>query len=319
MKKRKILLGLAMAAMSVFTLASCGDDTPATPGTNIVDNGGTDNPGTDGQGNTGGTDGQGQGGGTEGQGGGTEGQGGGTQGQGGGTDGQGGGTGGQGGTTGGSTSNVDESNVVSENPGEVVTSGEITVLASAGKNEGGTITFNKVDDADSYNIYVDGNKVDEKIAYTQVFSTYARTDLFGLKAGNHNVEIAAVKDGNESNGIKTKVSLNISAYDRSGYAHFKNTEGVGGYNDDGTLKENAIVLYVTDDNKNSVELSYKGKTVRGIGNILNSVGQACGETGHETECKKVSNGKTYYGKGNTNQGILLDLVIIKLYIFLHIK
>lgn len=279
MKKRKILLGLAMAAMSVFTLASCGDDTPATPGTNIVDNGGTDTPGTNGQGNNGGTDGQG------------------------------GGTEGQGGTTGGSTSNVDESNVVSENPGEVVTSGEITVLASAGKNEGGTITFNKVADADSYNIYVDGNKVDEKIAYTQVFSTYARTDLFGLKAGNHNVEIAAVKDGNESNGIKTKVSLNISAYDRSGYAHFKNTEGVGGYNDDGTLKENAIVLYVTDDNKNSVELSYKGKTVRGIGNILNSVGQACGETGHETECKKVSNGKEYYGKGNTNQGILLDLAL----------
>lgn len=288
MKKRKILLGLAMAAMSVFTLASCGEDTPATPGTNIVDNGGTDTPGTDGQGNTGGTDGQGQGGGTEGQGGGSQ---------------------GQGGTTGGSTSNVDESNVVSENPGEVVTSGEITVLASAGKNEGGTITFNKVDDADSYNIYVDGNKVDEKIAYTQVFSTYARTDLFGLKAGNHNVEIAAVKDGNESNGIKTKVSLNISAYDRSGYAHFKNTEGVGGYNDDGTLKENAIVLYVTDDNKNSVELSYKGKTVRGIGNILNSVGQACGEKDHETECKKLSNGKTYYGKGNTNQGILLDLAL----------
>ncbi len=302
MKKRKILLGLAMAAMSVFTLASCGDDTPATPGTNIVDNGGTDTPGTDGQGNTGGTDGQGQGGGTDGQGGGTEGQGGGTEGQGGGTE-------GQGGTTGGSTSNVDESHVVSENPGEVVTSGEIKVLASAGKNEGGTITFNKVDEADSYNIYVDGNKVDEKIAYTQVFSTYARTDLFGLKAGNHNVEIAAVKDGNESNGIKTKVSLNISAYDRSGYAHFKNTEGVGGYNDDGTLKENAIVLYVTDDNKNSVELSYKGKTVRGIGNILNSVGQACGETGHETECKKVSNGKEYYGKGNTNQGILLDLAL----------
>jgi len=300
MKKRKILLGLAMAAMSVFTLASCGDDTPATPGTNIVDNGGTDNPGTNGQGNNGGgTDGQGQGGGTDGQG-----QGGGTDGQG-----QGGGTGGQGGTTGGSTSNVDESNVVSENPGEVVTSGEIKVLASAGKNEGGTITFDKVADADSYNIYVDGNKVDEKIAYTQVFSTYARTDLFGLKAGNHNVEIAAVKDGNESNEIKTKVSLNISAYDRSGYAHFKNKEGVGGYNDDGTLKENAIVLYVTDDNKNSVELSYKGKTVRGIGNILNSVGQACGETGHETECKKVSNGKTYYGKGNTNQGILLDLAL----------
>ena len=58
--------------------------------------------------------------------------------------------------------------------------------------------------------------------------------------------------------------MKVEAYDRSGYAHFNYTQGVGAYNDDGTLKDNAIVLYVTDQNKNSVELSYKGIKCSGL-------------------------------------------------------
>ena len=292
MKKRKILLGLAMAAAAVFALSACDDSSNTTDPT-VVDNGGNGSgtvdtgngsgTGTD-TGNTGGDNGGNNGGNSGGDNGGN-----------------------QGGDNGGNQSNVDESKVVSSNPGTVVTNGEVTILASAGKNEAATITYNKVTDADSYNIYVDGTKVDEKIAYTQELASSVRTDLVGLTKGTHNVEIAAVKNGAESNGTKTKVSLNVQEYDRSGYAHFNNTEGVGAYNDDGTLKDNAIVLYVTDANKNSITLSYKGKTVSGIGNILNSVGQECGEAGHEGQCKKVSGGKTYYGTANTNQGILLDL------------
>ena len=39
MKKRKILLGLALAAAAVFSLSACGDDAePTTP--DVVDNGG---------------------------------------------------------------------------------------------------------------------------------------------------------------------------------------------------------------------------------------------------------------------------------------
>ena len=204
---------------------------------------------------------------------------------------------------------TDESNITESKPGSVITKGEVNVKESYGKYESAYFTFDNVSDATSYNIYVDGKKVDEKIAYVQNFNTYSRADLFGLTKGEHEIEIAAVKSGAESNGVKTKLSVDVSEYDRSGYAHFNYDEGVGAYNNDGTIKENAIILYVTDDNKNTVELSYKGKTVKGIGNILNSTGQASGDLDHETECKKVSNGKTYYGKGNTNQGILLDLAL----------
>ena len=112
-------------------------------------------------------------------------------------------------------------------------------------------------------------------------SGYARVDIPGLKAGRYDLYIKA-SDGTEHtrNGIK------VYEYDRSGYAHFKSTEGLGGYNNDGTVKDNAIIVYVTDENKDTVTIpGYEDKvynytssssgatwtrTCEGIGNLLNN-------------------------------------------------
>ncbi len=108
-----------------------------------------------------------------------------------------------------------------------------------------------------------------------------RVDIPGLKAGTYDIEVTA------SNGtVYTKTGVEVYAHDRSGYAHFNNTEGVGAYNDDGTPKANAIVVYVTDSNKNSVTIpGYGNQTINytksdgsaswtrdtaGIGDILNN-------------------------------------------------
>ncbi|MDD5872647.1 MAG: hypothetical protein PUD90_04230 [Clostridia bacterium] len=128
-----------------------------------------------------------------------------------------------------------------------------------------------------------------------------RIDIPGVKPGTYTLTVTT------KSGTITKSGISVDAQDRSGYAHFNYTAGVGAYNDDGSLKDNAIVLYVTDDNKNSVELTYGGITVKGIGNILNSVGKECGEAGHEGQCKKTSGKKTIYAKANTNQGIIQKL------------
>ncbi len=117
-----------------------------------------------------------------------------------------------------------------------------------------------------------------------------RIDIPGLKAGTYTL---TVKVGSST---LTKSGIKVYAYDRSGYAHFNYTEGVGAYKDDGTIKDNAIILYVTDENKNDVTLTCNGITVKGIGNILNSVGQ---DTGSGT----TNNG----GKPNSNQGIIRKL------------
>ena len=172
-----------------------------------------------------------------------------------------------------------------------------------GWNEMMYATIKGVKDADvtavSYSGPVSGSLTGEDFEYlVRDTADGARVDVMGLKPGTYTLKVTT------KTGTYTQSGIEVNAQDRSGYAHYNYTDGVGAYNDDGTLKDNAIILYVTDENKNTVTLSYGGVTVSGIGNILNSVGKACGEAGHETECKKVSKGKTYYGKGNTNQGIL---------------
>ncbi len=104
-----------------------------------------------------------------------------------------------------------------------------------------------------------------------------RVDIPGVKPGTYSLEVRTAAKTYTAEGIEVK------AYDRSGFAHqtvdensvcTPYTEGVGAYNDDGTLKDNAMVLYVTDDNKNTVcaNFSRNGdpKTIVGIGTILHS-------------------------------------------------
>ncbi|MDE6664460.1 MAG: InlB B-repeat-containing protein, partial [Lachnospiraceae bacterium] len=130
-----------------------------------------------------------------------------------------------------------------------------------------------------------------------------RIDIPGVAAGTYSLTVKAGSNGNP----KTVNDIKVYAYDRSGYAHFNYTSGVGAYNDDGTLKPNAIVLYVTDENKNKVTLTVGNTTVTGIGSILNSVGKECGEAGHEGQCRRVSGKKVYYAKANDNQNIITKL------------
>ena len=119
-----------------------------------------------------------------------------------------------------------------------------------------------------------------------------RVDIPGLKAGTYTVTLTTSK------GDVTASAIVVTAQDRSGYAHFNYTEGVGAYTDEGELKPGAKVLYVTDENKDTVSVTSKdGTTVTGIGNILNSAGQ---DTGNGT----TSNGSTVV---NTNSGIIKKL------------
>ncbi len=119
-----------------------------------------------------------------------------------------------------------------------------------------------------------------------------RVDIPGLKAGNYTVTIMTSK------GDITESNISVGAQDRSGYAHFNYNDGVGAYNNDGELKPDAIILYVTDENKDTVSVTSKdGTTVSGIGNILNSAGQDVGDG-------KTSNGSTVT---NTNSDIIKKL------------
>ncbi len=103
-----------------------------------------------------------------------------------------------------------------------------------------------------------------------------RVDILGLVGGGV-YDFLIESEG----GSTTLENVQIAAYDRSGYAHFGYTEGVGAYCDNGRLKDGALVVYLTEENKNNVvdsayvdgkkvDISAYIKSLTGIGEMLNN-------------------------------------------------
>ena len=173
----------------------------------------------------------------------------------------------QGGNT---TASTTKTSVSTNKP---VVDGDLEVVSVGGWNEMMYLVVSGVSDADvtavSYSGPVSGSLTGEDFQYlVRDVDNGTRVDVTGLTSGIYSITMETSK------GSVTVSDVAVGAQDRSGYAHFNYTAGVGAYNDDGTLKDNAIVLYVTDGNKDTVSVTSKdGTTVKGIGNILNSAGQ----------------------------------------------
>ena len=90
-----------------------------------------------------------------------------------------------------------------------------------------------------------------------------------MKAGNYSLKVVAV-DGNgaETSAYGIADNLKVVNYDRQGFAHKGISDGVGAYNNDGTLKAGAKVLYVTKNTFTTIKASLNGEEYTGIGNIL---------------------------------------------------
>lgn len=118
--------------------------------------------------------------------------------------------------------------------------------------------------ASDYNVYY---KQSGESKYTQADEELVRgnrVDIPGLKGNvNYEIKVVPVVKGSEVEAGATAFSVTPKAHDRSGYAFF-NGSTTGGYNLDGTPKANANIVYVTNENKDTVTLNgYKG-----IGAIL---------------------------------------------------
>ncbi|MBO5711487.1 MAG: InlB B-repeat-containing protein, partial [Acholeplasmatales bacterium] len=96
-------------------------------------------------------------------------------------------------------------------------------------------------------------KVDQELVRS--VDGVGRVDILGLKAGLYDIKV--VKSNSEVIAVD---GIRVAAQDRSGYAHFDNSKNaIGAYNDDGTLKSNAIIIYVSNATKNTVKYgSYTG-------------------------------------------------------------
>ena len=97
--------------------------------------------------------------------------------------------------------------------------------------------------ASSYNVYIDDKKIDTQLI--RQYASYFRADVLGLKAGTYSIKVVPVNaEGKEMAGANIATNLVVKSHNREGFAHF-NFEGIGAYNNDGTLKPDAKVLYIT--------------------------------------------------------------------------
>ena len=155
---------------------------------------------------------------------------------------------------------------------------QVTVNKAEGWLESAYAEWAPVSGAASYNVYCDGNKIDNQLIRS--YGSYMRADVLGLKGGSHTLKIAPVVNGVEGSAV-TK-SVTVLAHDRSGFA-FSNGRVPGAYNADGTLKSGAAVLYVSENTKNTVtmDVSTNSKGTKtscvGIQGIL-----TCYKKGYET-------------------------------------
>ena len=123
--------------------------------------------------------------------------------------------------------------------------GVVEITEAKGWQESAYLKWKAFDGATSYNVYVDGKKIDAQLV--RKYTNYYRADVLGLKAGDYSVKVVPVKaDGTEiESAANTATGFAVKSYDRSGFAHFNYTGGIGAYNNDGTLKAGAKVLYIT--------------------------------------------------------------------------
>lgn len=149
--------------------------------------------------------------------------------------------------------------------------GVIQITEAKGWQESAYLKWAPFEGASSYNVYVDDKKIDAQLV--RQYASYYRADVLGLKEGTYSVKVVPVNaEGKEIAGANTASNLVVKSYNREGFAHFKYA-GVGAYNNDGTLKAGAKVLYVTAKTAKTVSTTVntgKQETITGLQSIIDA-------------------------------------------------
>lgn len=145
--------------------------------------------------------------------------------------------------------------------GDIVTTGDVVINKSAGWFESGYAEWEPVTGATGYNVYYKAANTSEYVKNDAMlvrnYGTHIRTDVVGLPAGTYDLKVVATKNGTEF-GKASVAQIKTTAYSRQGFAFAASStnggSGVGAYNNDGSLKKDAVVLYLTEKNKKSITL-----------------------------------------------------------------
>jgi pectate lyase len=135
----------------------------------------------------------------------------------------------------------------------------VTINSYAGWLESAYVKWQPIDSAKSYNVYYSGGGyTDQQISNMLIrsYGTYYRADIPGLAAGTYTIKIVPVFT-KVTGDAATTGTITVLANDRAGFA-FANGRVPGAYKSNGTPKDNAVIVYVTNNNKDSVSLNVTG-------------------------------------------------------------
>ena len=154
----------------------------------------------------------------------------------------------------------------------------LTLTEQSGWLESAYVEWQPVKNAEGYVAYVKeasaSDDAYEKLDDTLIrqYADYWRADALGLKEGSYVMKVTAVlKDGKTVS--ESTSSLEVEKYDRSGFAFSENSKfqtASGAYNDDGTLKKDAQVIYVIPETAKTCTAVVNGKEVTGFQSILDA-------------------------------------------------
>ena len=165
----------------------------------------------------------------------------------------------------------------------VETTSQVSFSSAGGDLEALYAEFNPVANAEGYNAYV---KLDNASTFTKLDSQLVRTyndghirvDAVGLAAGSYTLKVVPIINGAESTSAQAqRTGIAVKAHDRSGFGFVEGTGSVskvttdtssGAYNDNGVLRSNADVIYITNSNKNTITY----ETVDKKGNAISVTG-----------------------------------------------
>src|SRR6218665_447589 len=137
----------------------------------------------------------------------------------------------------------------------------VTITQSSGWLESAFVEWIPIGGVDSYNVYYTGQGISNQKIDTQLvrqYGTHFRADIMGLAAGSYTVSIVPVT-ANIEGAATVSNDIVVAAHDRNGFAH-SGGNVPGAYNLNGTLKNDAVVLYITQNTKNTVSLNVTGGT-----------------------------------------------------------
>lgn len=172
-------------------------------------------------------------------------------------------------------------------------SAAIVIKGSGGWFESAYVEFSLSDDYDGYNVYYSVDQATwKKIdpALVRKYQDHGRADAVGIPAGSYYMKVVPTNEGVEQEESVITAPLLVKAHDRTGFA-FMGSQMPGAYQANGTLKPNAVVVYVTNDNKNTIKESITYTSKGGL-----------------QECQGLLAILTAYKKGNESRPLCIRFI-----------